>query len=130
MCAGRAIYFIRFGAETDNGPKKTLDDFHHYANSFTDGTILFNVYDTLFQIIYGPILILVLLFSLLVDIFTCYTVGVTARLAPEIQTPIYFIRWGIQQLCGRQVMWYSDQAWKECCKIVLKDLMFSVAETL
>ena len=130
MCTGRVIFFIRFGAETANGPKKTLDDFHLYANNFTDGTIVFNVYDMLFQIIYGPFLILVVLLSVLVDIFTCNTLRVTARLAPEMQTPIYFVRWGIQQLCCRQVTWYSDQVWKECCKIILKDVIFSVAQTL
>ena len=131
MLTSRATYFIQYGIQSaDSGPKKTLQDFQHNANIFTDGTIVFNLYDLLFQIIYGPILILSFLMALLLDIFTCNSVRVTARVVPELRNPVFFMRWGIEQICCRKVTWWTDAAWKECCTIVFKNVLFSVAQTL
>jgi len=131
MLTSRATYFIHYGVQSaDSGPKKTLQDFQQNANSFSDGTIVFNLYDSLFQIMYGPILILIFLLALLLDIFTCNSVRVTTKVVPELRNPVFLMRWGIEQICGRKVTWWTDAVWKECCTIVFRNVLFSVAQTL
>jgi len=111
MLTASSLQYIWLG-EVRSSPAELRDS----QNNVTDGTVWFNFLDVIFQAFLGLPMVMILLFCVLGDIFSCNTAKLTATMTPKLIHVIQSFRHGVTAMANRPITWSTDAFWASCCQ--------------